>query len=75
VVFSFAINPGALSLTVNGTSQKASFSRTGHRGIGELAQRTVAQQKGKQTYDFDSWSDDAVAGATRTIVAPATATT
>jgi glucose/arabinose dehydrogenase len=73
VVLTFATNPGALSLTVNGTTQRASFSRTVIVGSQNSLTAPAQQQKGKQTYAFQSWSDGEA--ATHNIVAPATATT
>jgi glucose/arabinose dehydrogenase len=73
VVLSFATNPGGLSLTVNGQSQKASFSRTVIVGSLNSLSAPSTQQKGKQSYAFEAWSDGGTAG--HNIVAPATATT
>ena len=71
-MLTFATNPGGLSLTVNGTSQKASFSRTVIVRSQNSLTAPSPQQKGKQTYDFQSWSDGGA--ATHNIVAPASAT-
>jgi len=73
VVLSFATTPGGLSLTVNDTSQKASFSRTVIVGSLHSLSAPPSQQKGKQTYNFAAWSDGGTAA--HNIVAPATATT
>jgi PKD repeat protein len=73
VVLSFATNPGGLSLTVNGQSQKASFSHTVIVGSLNSLSAPSTQQKGKQSYVFEAWSDGGTAG--HNIVAPATATT
>jgi hypothetical protein len=73
VVLTFATNPGGFSLTVNGTNQKASFSRTVIVRSQNSLTAPSTQQKGKQTYAFQSWSDGGA--ATHNIVAPANATT
>jgi len=73
VVLTFATNPGGLNLTVNGASQKASFSRTVIVGSTNSIGAPPSQQKGKQTYAFVSWSDGGAAA--HNIVAPAAATT
>jgi hypothetical protein len=73
VVLTFATNPGALNLTVNGQSQRSSFSRTVIVGSQNSLSAPPSQQKGKQTYNFAAWSDGGT--ATHNIVAPATATT
>jgi PKD repeat protein len=73
VVLSFATNPGGMNLTVNGTTQKASFTRTVIVGSLNSISAPSPQLKGKQSYDFLSWSDGGL--ATHNIVAPAAATT
>jgi glucose/arabinose dehydrogenase len=73
VVLSFATNPGGFNLTVNGTSQRASFTRTVIVGSANSISAPSPQQKGKQSYAFQSWSDGGA--ATHNIVAPAAATT
>jgi glucose/arabinose dehydrogenase len=73
VVLSFATNPGGLKLTVNGTQGTATFTRTVIIGSTNSISAITPQTKGKQTYNFTSWSDGGA--QTHNIVAPATATT
>ncbi|RYP82440.1 PKD domain-containing protein [Nocardioides guangzhouensis] len=73
VVLTFQTTPGGLSLTVNATSGKASFSRTVIVGSTNTVSAISPQNKGNKTYRFQSWSDGG--GQTHTITAPATATT
>jgi glucose/arabinose dehydrogenase len=73
VVLSFATNPGGLNLTVNGATQRATFTRTVIVGSLNSIGAPSPQQKGKQTYAFESWSDGGAAA--HNIVVPAAATT
>ena len=73
VSLSFQTTPGGLSLVVNATSSKASFSRTVIVGSTNTVSAPTPQNKGAKTYRFASWSDGGA--QTHTIVAPATATT
>ncbi len=73
VVLTFATNPAGLLLTVNGVSQKTSFTRTVIVGSTNSISAPSQQQKAKQTYVFESWSDGGA--ASHNIVAPTTATT
>ena len=73
VVLTFQTNPGALRLAVNGSEATATFTRTVIIGSTNTISAVSPQTKGKQTYQFSSWSD----GGTQThpITAPATAAT
>jgi len=73
VVLTFQTNPGGLSLAVNGSEATATFTRTVIIGSTNTISAVSPQTKGKQTYQFSSWSD----GGTQThpITAPATAAT
>jgi glucose/arabinose dehydrogenase len=73
VALSFATNPGGLTLTLNGISQKTPFTRTVIIGSANSISAPSTQLKGKQTYVFQSWSDGGAAA--HNIVAPAAATT
>jgi glucose/arabinose dehydrogenase len=73
VVLTFQTNPGGLELTVNGTSAKATFSRTMIVGSSNTLIAPTPQTKGRKSYSFQSWSDGGA--QTHNIVAPATATT
>jgi PKD repeat protein/glucose/arabinose dehydrogenase len=75
VTLTFQTTPGGLTLAVNGTSSKASFTRTVIVGSTNTVSAVTPQTKGKQTYTFTSWSDSSTAPATRTITAPDSATT
>ena len=73
VVLTFQTNPGGLRLAVNGSEATATFTRTVIIGSTNTISAVSPQTKGKQTYQFSSWSD----GGTQThpITAPATAAT
>jgi hypothetical protein len=73
VALTFQTTPGGLSLAVNGTQGKASFSRTVIVGSTNTVSAVSPQKKGPKDYVFNSWSDGGA--QTHTIVAPATATT
>jgi PKD repeat protein len=73
VVLTFATNPGGLRVAVNGTQGTATFTRTVIIGSTNSISAITPQTKGKQSYQFTSWSDGGA--ATHNIVAPATATT
>jgi glucose/arabinose dehydrogenase len=73
VALTFQTNPGGLSLVVNGTQATATFTRTVIIGSTNSISAITPQTKGKQTYQFSSWSDGGA--ATHTITAPAAATT
>jgi PKD repeat protein/glucose/arabinose dehydrogenase len=73
VVLTFQTTPGGLLLTVNGSSARASFSRTVIIGSSNSLSAPTPQTKAKKTYSFMSWSDGGA--QTHTIVAPAVATT
>jgi PKD repeat protein/glucose/arabinose dehydrogenase len=73
VNLTFQTTPGGLTLTVNGTSSKSSFARTVIVGSTNTISAVTPQQKGKQTYNFSSWSDGGA--QTHAITAPATGTT
>ena len=73
VVLTFQTNPGGLQLTVNGVLTKATFSRTVIIGSANTVTAPDPQNKGKKSYNFQSWSDGGA--QTHNIVAPATATT
>ena len=73
VVLTFQTTPGGLSLTVNATSTKSSFSRTVIVGSTNTVSANSPQTKGNKTYRFQSWSDGGA--QTHTITAPPTATT
>jgi hypothetical protein len=72
VALSFQTSLGGLSLTLNGASIKAPFTRTVIVGSSNTVS-APSQNKGSKTYNFVSWSDGGA--QTHTIVAPATATT
>ena len=73
VPLTFQSNPGGLTLTVNATSAKATFTRTVIVGSTNTISASVPQTKGGKEYKSASWSDGGA--PTHTIVAPATATT
>jgi glucose/arabinose dehydrogenase len=73
VNLTFQTTPGGLSLTVNGTSANATFTRTVIVGSTNTISAVSPQSKGKRTYTFVSWSDGGA--QTHSIVAPATGTT
>jgi hypothetical protein len=62
-----------MTLTVNGLSGKATFSRTVIVGSTNTVSAVSPQTKGKQQYRFVSWSDGGA--QTHTIVAPQAAAT
>jgi glucose/arabinose dehydrogenase len=70
VNLTFQTNPGGLTLAVNGTSSKASFTRTVIVGSSNSVSATTPQTKGGKTYTSASWSDGGA--PTHNIVAPAT---
>jgi hypothetical protein len=74
VVLTFQSSPGGMQLVVNGTTGTATFSRTVIVGSHNTVSAVSPQLRGKKTYTFSSWEDGSSA-ATRTITAPATATT
>jgi glucose/arabinose dehydrogenase len=73
VVLTFQTNPGGLRLAVNGSEATATFTRTVIIGSSNTVSAITPQTKGKQTYQFSSWSDGGA--ATHTITAPAAAAT
>jgi PKD repeat protein len=73
VTLTFQTIPGGLELTVNGVLTKATFSRTVIVGSANTVSAPDPQNKGKKSYNFQSWSDGGA--QTHNIVAPATATT
>jgi glucose/arabinose dehydrogenase len=73
VNLTFQTTPGGLQLTVGGTTGTASFTRTVIVGSTNTVSAITPQTKGKQTYNFQSWSDGGA--QTHTITAPAAATT
>jgi hypothetical protein len=73
VTLTFQSVPGGMTLTVNGLSGKATFSRTVIVGSTNTVSAVSPQTKGKQQYRFVSWSDGGA--QTHTIVAPQAAAT
>ena len=73
VVLTFQTNPGGLRLAVNGTEGTATFTRTVIVGSSNTISAVSPQTKGKQTYQFSSWSDGGAQA--HPITAPATAAT
>jgi hypothetical protein len=73
VTLTFQSTPGGLRLTVNGAGGTATFARTVIVGSSNSISAVTPQNKGGQSYVFQSWSDGGA--ATHNIVAPATATT
>jgi hypothetical protein len=73
VVLKFQTNPGDLLLAVNGTSTRATFTRTVIIGSTNSISAISPQNKGSRTYTFVSWSDGSA--QTHNIAAPSTATT
>ncbi len=73
VSLTFQTTPGGLSLVVNATASKTSFSRTVIVGSTNTISAPTPQNKGAKAYRFVSWSDGGA--QTHTVVAPATATT
>jgi glucose/arabinose dehydrogenase len=71
VTLTFQTNPGGLRLAVNSTEGTATFTRTVIVGSTNTISAVSPQTKGKQTYQFSSWSDGGA--QTHTITAPATA--
>jgi PKD repeat protein len=69
VTLSFQTVPGGLTLTVNGTSAKATITRSVIVGSSNTISAVSPQGKGKQQYTFQSWSDGGA--QTHSIVAPA----
>jgi glucose/arabinose dehydrogenase len=75
VVLTFQTTPGGFTLAFNGSQATATFTRTVIIGSSNTVSAITPQTKNKQTYTFSSWSDNGTLPATRTIVAPASATT
>jgi glucose/arabinose dehydrogenase len=73
VSLTFQTNPGGLSLTVGGSTAKASFTRTVIVGSTNSISAPAPQKKGSKTYQFVSWSDGGA--QTHDVVAPATSQT
>jgi hypothetical protein len=73
VSLTFQTNPAGLTLAVNGTSAKASFTRTVIVGSRYSISAPVPQTKGGKSYSSVAWSDGGVAA--HDIIAPSTATT
>jgi glucose/arabinose dehydrogenase len=73
VALTFQTTPGGLRLVVNGTEATATFTRTVIVGSSNTISAVSPQTKGKQTYQFSSWSDGGA--QTHAITAPATAAT
>jgi hypothetical protein len=73
VILTFQTTPGGLRLAVGSSTATATFSRTVIVGSSNSISAVSPQVKGKQTYEFSSWSDGGA--QTHTITAPATATT
>jgi PKD repeat protein len=73
VVLTFQTTPGGLSLVVNSSGAKATFTRTVIVGSNSTISAPSPQKKGQKNYSFSSWSDGGA--QTHNIVAPATATT
>jgi PKD repeat protein len=57
VELTFQTNPGALSLTLDGATSKASFTRTVIVGSAHTISAPTPQQKGQKSLIFQSWSD------------------
>jgi PKD repeat protein len=70
VTLGFQTNPGGLSLAVNGSTSKASFTRTVIVGSTNSVSAVSPQSKGSKTYRFQSWSDGGA--QTHNLTAPAT---
>jgi PKD repeat protein len=73
VTLTFQTTPGGLRLVVNSTEGTATFNRTVIVGSANTISAISPQTKGKQTYQFSSWSDGGA--QTHSITAPATAAT
>ena len=73
VVLTFQTTPGGLSLTVDSTTSKATFTRTVIVGSRNTVSAISPQLKANKSYSFASWSDGGA--QTHTIVAPAVAAT
>ena len=73
VTLTFQTTPGGLRLVVNSTEGTATFNRTVIVGSANTISAISPQTKGKQTYQFSSWSDGGA--QTHPITAPATAAT
>jgi hypothetical protein len=61
VVLSVASNPSGLTLSVNGTTATAPFSRTVIQGSANGVAAPTPQTLASGTYDFSSWSDGGAA--------------
>jgi glucose/arabinose dehydrogenase len=61
VVLSVASNPSGLTLSVNGTTATAPFSRTVIQGSANGVAAPTPQTLASATYDFSSWSDGGAA--------------
>jgi len=76
VALTFQTSPGGFNLAFNGVSAKGPFTRTVIVGSANTVSAISPQQKGKQTYAFNSWSDGGgLIPQTRNITAPASPTT
>jgi glucose/arabinose dehydrogenase len=73
VQLSFQTTPGGLSLTVDNSASKATFTRTVIVGSKNTVSANSPQNKGTKRYEFLSWSDGG--SQTHEIVAPATSQT
>jgi glucose/arabinose dehydrogenase len=73
VVLTLQTTPGGLSVTLNGSSAAATFTRTVIVGSTNSVSAISPQTKGKKNYLFVSWSDGGA--QTHTITAPAAPTT
>ena len=73
VSLTFQTTPGGLTVAVNGTSAKASFTRTVIVGSSNSVSAPSPQSKGGQSYTFGSWSDGGA--QSHNITAPSAATT
>jgi glucose/arabinose dehydrogenase/PKD repeat protein len=73
VTLTFQTTPGGLDLALDGTTSKATYSRTVIVGSAHTISAPSPQTKGKKSYNFSSWSDGGAQA--HGIVAPAAATT
>jgi PKD repeat protein len=73
VTLTFATVPGGLTVALNDSAGKATFTRSVIVGSSNTLSAPSPQTKGKQRYTFVSWSDRGT--QTHTITAPAVATT
>jgi glucose/arabinose dehydrogenase len=73
VALTFQTSPSGLRLALNGTDATATFTRTVIVGSSNTVSAISPQNKGRKTYNFQSWSDGGA--QTHTIVAPANAAT